>query len=87
MIAHISIASKGFGDKQLYKELDVRVQAGEKVGLIGRNGTGKSTLFNLMTGIDSDFDGEIKLGKNIVMISSRQEHHGFEDKTVGIHLR
>lgn len=82
MIAHISIANKGFGDKQLYKELDIRVQAGEKIGLIGRNGTGKSTLFNLMTGIDKDFDGEIKLGKNIVMISSRQEHHGFEDKTV-----
>lgn len=82
MIAHISIASKSFGDKQLYKELDIRVQAGEKIGLIGRNGTGKSTLFNLMTGIDKDFDGEIKLGKNIVMISSRQEHHGFENKTV-----
>ena len=82
MIAHISIANKGFGDKQLYKELDIRVQKGEKVGLIGRNGTGKSTLFNLMSGIDKDFDGEINLGKNIVMISSRQEHHGFEEITV-----
>ncbi len=82
MIAQISIANKGFGDKRLYKELDIRVQAGEKIGLIGRNGTGKSTLFNLMTGIDKDFDGEINLGKNIVMISSRQEHHGFEGKTV-----
>ncbi len=82
MIAHISIANKGFGDKQLYKELDIRVQRGEKIGLIGRNGTGKSTLFNLMTGVDKDFDGEILLGKNIVMISSRQEHHGFEDITV-----
>jgi len=82
MIAHISIANKGFGSKQLYKELDIRVQKGEKVGLIGRNGTGKSTLFNLMSGLDKDFDGEIKLGKNIVMISSRQEHHGFENNTV-----
>jgi len=82
MITHISIANKSFGDKQLYKELDIRVQAGEKIGLIGRNGTGKSTLFNLMSGLDKDFDGEIKLGKNIVMISSRQEHHGFEQKTV-----
>jgi ATPase subunit of ABC transporter with duplicated ATPase domains len=82
MIAHISIANKSFGDKQLYKELDIRVQRGEKVGLIGRNGTGKSTLFNLMTGLDKDFDGDIALGKNIIMISSRQEHHGFEEKTV-----
>lgn len=82
MIAHISIASKSFGDKELYKGLDIRVQAGEKVGLIGRNGTGKSTLFNLMSGLDKDFDGEVNLGKNIVMISSRQEHHGYEESTV-----
>lgn len=82
MIAHISIANKSFGDKQLYKQLDIRIGRGEKIGLIGRNGTGKSTLFNLMTGLDTDYDGEITLNKNITMISSRQEHHGFEDKTV-----
>jgi ATPase subunit of ABC transporter with duplicated ATPase domains len=82
MIAHISIVSKSFGHNQLYKNLDIRVQAGEKIGLIGRNGTGKSTLFNLVTGIDKDFDGEVKLGKTISMISSRQEHHGFEEDTV-----
>lgn len=82
MIAHILIASKGFGNKQLYKELDIRVAKGEKVGLIGRNGTGKSTLFNLITGSDTDFDGEITLGKGVQLVFSRQEHHGFEDKLV-----
>lgn len=82
MIAHISIREKGFGDKLLYKELDIRVQKGEKVGLIGRNGTGKSTLFNIVSGLDTDFDGAISLTKNTVLISSRQEHHGFEDKTI-----
>ena len=82
MIAHISIREKGFGDKLLYKDLDIRVQKGEKVGLIGRNGTGKSTLFNIVSGLDKDFDGAIALTKNIVLISSRQEHHGFEDKTI-----
>lgn len=82
MIAHISIANKSFGDKQLYNKLDIRVARGEKIGLIGRNGTGKSTLFNLVTGLDKDFDGEITLGKKIVLISSRQEHHGYEATTV-----
>lgn len=82
MIAHISIREKGFGDKLLYKDLDIRVQKNEKVGLIGRNGTGKSTLFNIVSGLDKDFDGAISLSKNIVLISSRQEHHGFEDKTI-----
>lgn len=82
MIANIMVASKSFGAKELYRDLEIKIQAGEKIGLIGRNGTGKSTLFHLITGIDADFDGEITLGKNIVMIASRQEHHGFEDKTV-----
>lgn len=82
MIAHISIREKGFGDKLLYKELDIRAQKGEKIGLVGRNGTGKSTLFNIVSGLDKDFDGDIKLTKNTVLISSRQEHHGYEDKVV-----
>ena len=82
MIAHIFIGNKGFGDKQLYSGLDIRVQRGEKIGLIGRNGTGKSTLFNLMSGVDTDFDGEIDLSKGVVMVSSRQEHHEFDHMTV-----
>lgn len=82
MIASIIIANKSFGSNELYKDLSIRIEKGEKIGLIGRNGTGKSTLFNLMTELDLDFDGEINLGKNIVMVSSRQEHHGFEDMTV-----
>lgn len=82
MIANIMVRQKGFGAKELYKDLAIKLQAGEKVGLIGRNGTGKSTLFNLINGIDKDFDGEVKLGKGIDVVFSRQEHHGFEDKLV-----
>lgn len=82
MIANITVRQKGFGAKELYKDLEVKLQAGEKVGLIGRNGTGKSTLFHLMTGGDKDFDGEIVFGKGIKTVFSRQEHHGFEDKLV-----
>lgn len=82
MIAKIEIADKAFGDKLLYKDLRIAIERGEKVGLIGRNGTGKSTLFNIISGDDTDYDGEITLAKNVVLISSRQEHHGFEDMSV-----
>ncbi|MEO7364305.1 MAG: ATP-binding cassette domain-containing protein, partial [Candidatus Saccharimonadales bacterium] len=58
------------------------VERGEKVGLIGRNGTGKSTLFNMVTGTDTDFQGEIKLKRGTIIATSRQEHHGHEHKTV-----
>lgn len=82
MIANITIDEKSFGSKILYQGLSLQLQAKEKVGVIGRNGTGKTTLFNLMTGIDKDFSGEIEFKKNLVIISSRQEHQDHEDTPV-----
>lgn len=82
MILSVDITEKSFGDKKLYHDLAFTLQAGEKVGLIGRNGTGKSTLLHMITGEDNDFQGDITLKRGTVMVASRQEHHGFEDKTV-----
>ena len=82
MIMSVEINEKSFGNKILYKDLSFEVQENEKVGVIGRNGTGKSTLFNIMMGEDRDFSGSIKIKKDTVLIGSRQEHHAFDDKTV-----
>ncbi len=82
MIANIAIFEKSYGDKILYNDLSFQLRAHEKVGLIGRNGTGKTTLFNMLTGLDSDFSGDIEYKKGLVVISSRQEHHGFEQLSV-----
>jgi ATP-binding cassette, subfamily F, member 3 len=82
MVLSIDISEKSFGDKLLYNQLRFDVQAGEKIGLIGRNGTGKSTLFHLITGSDEDYQGSIVTGRNAVLVFSRQEHHGHEHKTV-----
>ena len=43
--------SKAFGGLRAVHELDLRVEPGEIVGLIGPNGSGKTTVFNLLTGI------------------------------------
>ncbi len=82
MIISVDIAEKSFGDKILYQNLRLDVQDGEKVGLVGRNGTGKTTLLHIMTGDDTDYDGEVRLKRGSILIGSRQEHHGHEDKTV-----
>ncbi|HEY1064195.1 MAG TPA: ABC-F family ATP-binding cassette domain-containing protein [Candidatus Saccharimonadales bacterium] len=82
MLLQVDITEKSFGDKHLYDDLQFNVDPGEKVGLIGRNGTGKSTLFNMITGDDTDYQGEITIKRNAVVIASRQEHHGHEHKTV-----
>ena len=82
MLISVEVSEKSFGSKTLYKDLDFDIQENEKVGLIGRNGTGKSTLFNIITGEDKDFEGEIGIKRGTIVVSSRQEHHGHENKTV-----
>ncbi|MDB5184812.1 MAG: Uup, transporter ATPase, ATP-binding cassette, subfamily er 3 [Candidatus Saccharibacteria bacterium] len=82
MLIAVDITEKSFGDKQLYTDLHFTVEPGEKVGLIGRNGTGKSTLFNIITGEDRDFQGDLRIRAGSTIIASRQEHHGFENMTV-----
>lgn len=82
MLLNLDITEKSFGHKTLYTDLKFDIQPNEKVGLIGRNGTGKSTLLNVITGDDKDFQGEVNVGRGKVIIASRQEHHGHEDKSV-----
>lgn len=82
MLLSVEIDEKSFGHKILYKGLSFDIQENEKVGFIGRNGTGKSTLLNLITGEDKDFHGKIQLKRGTVLISSRQEHHEHDNKTV-----
>lgn len=82
MILTVNISEKSFGDKELYSNLRFEVEDNEKVGLIGRNGTGKSTLFHLITGNDQDYQGSIIIKRDTTVISSRQEHHQHEHKTV-----
>jgi ATP-binding cassette subfamily F protein 3 len=82
MLLSVNISEKSFGDKSLYTDLAFEVQKYEKVGLIGRNGTGKSTLMQLITGSDTDYQGDIQIRRGAVVISSRQEHHGYEDHIV-----
>lgn len=82
MILSVDIEEKSFGNKILYQDLSFSVQPNEKVGLIGRNGTGKSTLLNMISGEDKDFEGEIAPKRGSIVVTSRQEHHGHENKTV-----
>ncbi len=82
MIITATIEEKSFGDKRLFKDTSFFVDDDEKVGIVGRNGEGKTTLFRIVTGEDKDFQGEFNLGKGVSIIATRQEHHGFEDMVV-----
>lgn len=56
-----------FGDRTLFDGVYFEIQSGERVGLIGANGTGKTTLFKLILGIAQPTSGDIHPGKNTVV--------------------
>jgi len=82
MIADIHITEKSFGDKTLMKDVKFSVDDGEKVGVVGRNGVGKSTLFGILSGKDADYTGEVIFRRGITIATTAQEHHGLGDQTV-----
>lgn len=82
MIADIHITEKSFGDKTLMKDVKFSVDDGEKVGVVGRNGVGKSTLFGILSGKDTDYTGEIIFRRGITIATTAQEHHGLGEQTV-----
>lgn len=82
MIADITITEKSFGPKLLMSGIRFSIDDSEKVGVIGRNGVGKSTLFGILAGTDKDFTGEIIFKRGTVVVSTAQEHHDMGDTTV-----
>ena len=57
--------NKKFGDKTILDNFSYQFQRGEKVGIIGKNGVGKSTLLNIIQGLETYDSGEIEVGETI----------------------
>lgn len=73
MLISAQIEEKANGSKLLIKNAELKLQESEKVGLIGRNGTGKTTLLRIMDGADSDYIGIVERRPKLVMITTDQE--------------
>ncbi len=57
--------SKSFGDKKLFENFSYNFLRGERVGIIGKNGTGKSTFLNLLTGKLPPDNGKVVVGETV----------------------
>lgn len=67
--------SKSFGENMLFNNLDFEVKRGEKVAIIGDNGTGKTTILKIINNLIDADHGEISLGSKVVIGYYDQEHH------------
>lgn len=82
MLLQVEVSEKSFGTKAIFSHLKFDVDDHEKVGIIGRNGIGKSTLFGIIEGRDNDFTGRVIIRRGATVVGTSQEYHDAGDKTV-----
>ncbi|MGF3066168.1 ABC-F family ATP-binding cassette domain-containing protein [Facklamia sp. P13055] len=74
--------SKSYGVKQLIDQVDFSIRTGDRVGLIGPNGTGKSSFLRVIAGIDSYDNGQIKAPNQYEIAYLEQNPRLDPDKTI-----
>jgi sulfonate transport system ATP-binding protein len=74
--------SKRFGDHEVLRNLDLAVQAGEMVAIVGKSGCGKSTLLRLLAGLEKPTDGTIAIDSNPVNSRNRSARLMFQESAL-----
>src|SRR5258708_20097346 len=75
-------ARKNYGRQTLYDGIDASINRGERIGLLGKNGTGKSTLFKVLMGRESLDAGELLRDRKCSIGYLAQEIHPLREGTV-----
>src|SRR5271165_452951 len=73
--------SKAFGERPIVRDFSVRVMRGDRIGVVGANGAGKTTMINLLTGLLQADAGTVRIGSNVEMASLDQKRMSLEPAT------
>ncbi|MET0298649.1 MAG: ABC-F family ATP-binding cassette domain-containing protein, partial [Flavitalea sp.] len=65
-VAELKKLYKSYGEKVILKGMDYTFKRGERVGIVGKNGVGKSTFINIMQGLEEPDSGKVNIGDTIV---------------------
>lgn len=72
-VAELKKVYKSFGDKVILKGFDYTFKKGERIGIIGENGAGKSTFLHMLQGIEPQDSGKINIGDTVVFGNFSQQ--------------
>jgi ABC transport system ATP-binding/permease protein len=72
---------KSYGERTIVDGFSIRIQRGDRVGIVGPNGAGKTTLVNLLTGADQPDSGSVRLGVNLETATLDQHRESLDPKS------
>ena len=82
-VLHVEELSKSFPGQTLFSDISFDIKRGERVALIGNNGTGKTTMLKIINGLIEADAGKFSLGSKVQIGYYDQEHHVLHmDKTI-----
>ncbi len=82
-VLYVDDFSKSFGEKHLFEHISFDIHRGERAAIIGKNGTGKTTLLKILCELEAADSGIAKLGTNVEIGYYDQEHNVLhDDKTI-----
>ncbi|HET6388590.1 ABC-F family ATP-binding cassette domain-containing protein [Hyphomicrobium sp.] len=73
LVVETTAISKGYGETDIVRGLDLRVMRGDRLGIVGPNGAGKTTLIKLLTGEIAPDSGNIRHGANLEIVTLDQK--------------
>jgi ABC transport system ATP-binding/permease protein len=81
LVVEAERVTKSFGATPLVRDFSIRIQRGDRIGLVGPNGAGKTTLLKMLTGELAPDDGTITLGVNLAMATLDQRRESLDPST------
>jgi ATP-binding cassette subfamily F protein uup len=80
LVAELEHVSKAYGDNVIVKDLSLRIQRGDRLGLVGPNGAGKTTLIKLITGELKPDTGTVRMGTKLEMVTLDQKRESLDPR-------
>jgi ATP-binding cassette subfamily F protein uup len=81
LVAEMKNVSKAFAERPIVRDLSLRVQRGDRLGIVGPNGAGKTTLLNLIIGTLAPDEGAVRLGVNLQTVTLDQRRESLDPAT------
>ncbi|HAR6402392.1 TPA: ABC-F family ATP-binding cassette domain-containing protein [Staphylococcus pseudintermedius] len=81
-ILNASNVSKSYLDELLFDNIKLTINTGDIIGLVGRNGEGKTTLLKILSGVESPTTGDVSWKKGLEISYLEQSPHYEDDKTI-----